>query len=237
MNRVEQRLNLVNDLNDVSDGELSNMAERLTNYWVEAFTNYGGLNISNFKDAEKVGEIVVNGSDSSLIFPRLKANWENGITNKTSCYVITVDGIVVKIGALKSGVKSASFFQYLSGVAGSPSRRSAVVYSFILAMLKNGYQVEVYHVTMDSMANVNIPTINGIVTTTIHYSQFDIEKQNLEVYKKVSNGHVPLLNFKERNATVPSEFDAIYDVIHKRTSKNKKYTYVLDFVNANVESS
>ena len=114
----------------------------------------------------------------------------------------------------------------MTGVAGSPSRRSAVVYTFILSMLRNGCKVEVYHLTMNSVTNIDIPTINGTINTDIHYSQYDIEKQNLAAYKNKTNGHIPLLNFKERNATVPEAFDVIYYLVNKRTAKNKKYTSI-----------
>jgi hypothetical protein len=226
MDKAKRRLELNQDLNEVSKGELSLMVEKLDKCWVDSFKTHGGAKITDFPDAIKAGEITINDSDEELIFPRLKPRWEKGLENTTSCYIITVDGTIVKIGALKDGVKSTSFSMYLTGVAGSPSRRSPVVYSFMLSMLRHGHKVEVYHVTMDGIANINIPTIGGFVNADIHYSHFDVEKQNLEVYKKATNGHIPLLNFKERNATVPEAFDAIYNLINKRISKNKKYTDV-----------
>ena len=228
MNRYEKRSKLIDDLNDASNGELTSMEEALDKCWIESFKKIGGAKISNFTGALKAGEIVINETDKDLIFPRLKPIWEKGIEKATSCYIIVVDGLIAKIGALKSGVKSSSFSQYLTGVAGSPSRRSSVVYLFMLSMLAHGSKIEIYHVTMGGVANIDIPTIDGFVNADIHYSHYDIEHQNLNVYKKATNGHIPLLNFKERNATVPKAFDAIYDVIHKKTSKNKKYTYTAE---------
>lgn len=218
---------LIEELNDLSNGTLFEKIDDVDKYWSESFGKYGGEKITSFPDAKKAGEIVLSdfsSKNTESALPRLKAIWNKDVAKKTSSYVIVVDGIVVKIGALSKGVKDSSFSQYLSGVSGSPSRRSCAGYTFLSTMLKNGYKVEVYHVTMDGIANVKIPTISGVVRGKIHYSSRDIEKQNLEVYKEKTNGNVPLLNFKERNVTIPMAVDKIYELVNKRIFKNKKYT-------------
>ena len=224
MSRKALRSVLVKELNELSEGNLKTIVKKLDIYWNNAFNKNAIGKITDFPGAKKAGEIEINEYDVGSILPRLKSSWEKGVKHETSCYIIVVDGFITKIGALKDGVKSVSFAQYLTGVAGSPSRRSAVVYTFLSSMLRHGHKVEIYHVTMNTIANVSIPTIKGFVNTEIHYSHFDIEKQNLVVYKDTTNGHVPLLNFKERNATVPQEFDVLYDLVNKRVRKNKRYT-------------
>ena len=227
MSKVSRRV-LISELDALAGGNLSNMESKLNQYWNEKFQSYGGLDITCFPNAVKAGSFKISeygNGNKDVIFPRLKASWDKGVeSNKTSSYVITVDGVIAKIGALRSGVKGSSFGQYLSGVSGSPSRRSCGVYTFICAMLKSGKNVDVYHVTMDGVTDAVIPTIDGDINGSIHFASSDIEKANILVYKNKGNGDSPYLNLKERNATFPKEFDDIYEVINKRILKTKKYS-------------
>lgn len=227
MSKVSRRT-LISELGVLAGGKLTEMEGNLNNYWANKWNDYGGLDISDFKDAKLAGKFEISefsNSGQNEVFPRLKVNWCNGVKpNKTSSYIITVDGKIAKIGALRKGVKGNSFAQYLSGVSGSPSRRSCGVYTFISAMLKGGKKVEVYHVTMDGVIDAIIPTIAGNVNGTIHFASSDIEKANLKEYKDRNGDKAPYLNFKERNATFPKEFDVLYDLINKRILATKKYT-------------
>lgn len=220
---------IISELNTLTNGELSTKVKNLEEHWLETFEKYGGEKISKFSKAIKAGDVILSdfsSDNNESILPMLKAIWNEGVKKKTSSYVIVVDGTIAKIGALKDGVKASSFSQYLSGITGSPSRRSCGVYTFLSTMLKNGHKVEIYHVTMDGVTNVDIPTINGIVNGEIHYSPRDIEKQNLMVYKVNGDGRAPFLNFKERNATFPETFDIIYNIINQRVLKTKKYSEI-----------
>jgi hypothetical protein len=218
---------LIDELNLLSNHRLSIIESNINNCWGNLLNKYKGVNINVFPDAIKAGEITISdcsNNNSASIFPRLKAKWNVDCPKTSSSYNIVVDNLVVKIGALKDGVKSDSFNQYLSGISGSPSRRSCGVYTFLAAMLKLGKKIDVYHVTMNSTTNIDIPTINGVRKSEIHYSPSDIEKTNILVYKEHSEGKAPLLNLKERNATYPREFDELYDLINKRVLITKKYT-------------
>ena len=220
---------IISELNALTNGELSTKVKNLEEHWLETFEKYGGEKISKFSKAIKAGDVILSdfsSDNNESILPMLKAIWNEDVKKKTSSYVIVVDGTIAKIGALKDGVKASSFSQYLSGITGSPSRRSCGVYTFLSTMLKNGHKVEIYHVTMDGVTNVDIPTINGIVNGEIHYSPRDIEKQNLMVYKVNGDGRAPFLNFKERNATFPETFDIIYNIINQRVLKTKKYSEI-----------
>lgn len=218
---------LVRDLNLISGNKLNSIERNLNDHWVSAFNKHKGLSIDTFKGVVKAGEITISepiGENTQTNFPKLKAKWNSGIPKTTSSYIITIDGQIAKIGALTSGVKGGSFNQYLNGITGSPSRRSAGGYTFLYAMLANGKKVEVYHVTMDAKIGVNIPTLDGIVTKEVHYSPRDIEAANIDVYREKSGGVVPFLNLKERNATYPQVFDELYDLINKRILSTKKYS-------------
>lgn len=220
---------IISELNALTNGELSTKVKNLEEHWLETFEKYGGEKISKFSKAIKAGDVILSdfsSDNNESILPMLKAIWNEDVKKKTSSYVIVIDGTIAKIGALKDGVKASSFSQYLSGITGSPSRRSCGVYTFLSTMLKNGHKVEIYHVTMDGVTNVDIPTINGIVNGEIHYSPRDIEKQNLMVYKVNGDGRAPFLNFKERNATFPETFDIIYNIINQRVLKTKKYSEI-----------
>lgn len=220
---------IISELNALTNGELSTKVKNLEEHWLETFEKYGGEKISKFSKAIKAGDVILSdfsSDNNESILPMLKAIWNEDVKKKTSSYVIVVDGTIAKIGALKDGVKASSFSQYLSGITGSPSRRSCGVYTFLSTMLKNGHKVEIYHVTMDGVTNVDIPTINGIVNGEIHYSPRDIEKQNLMVYKVNGDGRAPFLNLKERNATFPETFDIIYNIINQRVLKTKKYSEI-----------
>ena len=227
MSRVSRSV-LISELDALTNGTLSTIVKNLDNHWLETFKNYGGQKIDKYPDAIKAGEVLLSDfSEGNIesVLPRLKTIWNENVERKrTSSYLIVVDGIIAKIGALKDGVKGSSFSQYLSGVSGSPSRRSCGIYTFLSTMLRNGHKIEIYHVTMDGMTNIDIPTINGIVNGQIHYSPRDIESQNLMVYKNSGDGRVPFLNFKERNATYPETFDKIYEVVNQRILKTKKYS-------------
>lgn len=217
---------LIDELNFLSNHRLSIIENNISNCWNNLLNKHMGVNINAFPDAIKAGEITISefsSNNSTAIFPRLKATWDVNCPKTSSSYIIVVDDIVVKIGALKDGVKGSSFSQYLSGISGSPSRRSCGVYTFLAAMLKLGKKIDIYHVTMNSTANVDIPTINGVRNSEIHYSPSDIEKTNVSVYKEHSEGKAPLLNLKERNATYPREFDELYDLINKRVLITKNY--------------
>ena len=226
MSKVSRR-DVINELNAFSNYELPTIENNVNTRWKVMYGNYGGLKISQFPDAKKAGEITFSSHSNEnpkLLFPRLKASWGDDCPRTSSSYIITVDDVIVKIGALKDGVKGSSFSQYLSGISGSPSRRSCGVYTFLSAMLKEGKKIVIYHVTMDAKTNIDIPTIKGVRNSDIHYASRDIEKANVEVYKEMSGGVAPLLNFKERNATYPREFDVLYDLINRRVNKTKKYT-------------
>lgn len=224
---LNSRGELIRDINLISGNKLNSIERNLNDHWVSAFNKYKGLSIDTFKGAVKAGEITISepiSENTQTNFPQLKAKWNSGIPRTSSSYIITVDGQIAKIGALKSGVKGSSFGQYLTGITGSPSRRSAGGYTFLYAMLANGKKVEVYHVTMDAKTGVNIPTLDGIVTREVHYASRDIEAANIDVYREKSGGLVPFLNFKERNATYPQVFDELYDLLNKRILSTKKYT-------------
>lgn len=223
----KSRKSLIDELNGLSNCTLGNMESEINKYWDEKFSEYPSLKINHFKGAVHAGEFSIsdfkdNGKDT--IFPRLSLKFDNDVKPRTtSSYCIVVDGHVAKIGALTKGVKDSSFAQYLSGISGSPSRRSCGVYTFINAMLKLGRKVEVYHVTMDGAVNVTIPTINGNVKGLIHYSPRDIEKTNVEQYKSENDGYAPYLNLKERGATYPKVFDNLYDLVNRRINLTKQY--------------
>lgn len=220
------RETLINELDSLSGSKLATIEKNVNERWNDLLSKYPGVNINEFPGVEKAGEIVFKNTENdnkNTLFPQLKANWFERHSMSPSSYIITVDGMIVKIGALKSGVRSNSFGQYFVGVTGSPSRRSCGVYTFLSAMLKSNKKVDVYHVKMDEKAVVNVPTINGIITKELNYSSQDIEKVNVDVYKEKANGIAPLLNFKERNATFPREFDDLYNLINDRVSLTKNY--------------
>lgn len=217
---------VINELNEISQGTLQEKAKVLDNYWLTSFEKYGGQEITTFPDAIKAGEITLSNfssNNSESVFPKLKAIWNENVTKKTSSYLFVVDNKIAKIGGLKEGVKGNSFSQYLTGVSGSPSRRSCGGYTFLAAMLKNKHKVEIYHVTMDGVIDIETPTINGKRKKPMHFSPYDIEKSNIDEYKKTGDGTAPYLNLKERDATYPREFDVIYDIIHQRIQKTKQY--------------
>ena len=224
---TSSRDGLIRDLNLISGNKLNSIERNLNDYWMSAFNKYKGLSIDTFKGAVKAGEITISepiSENTQINFPQLKSKWNGEISKTPSSYIITVDGQIAKIGALKSGVKGSSFGQYLTGITGSPSRRSAGGYTFLYAMLANGKKVEVYHVTMDTKTDVKIPTLDGVVAKEVHYASRDIEAANIDAYRKKSGGSVPFLNLKERNVTYPRVFDELYDLINTRILSTKKYT-------------
>ena len=70
---------------------------------------------------------------------------------------------------------------------------------------------------------MTINTIGGPVTDMFKIDHNDLERLSVEWYKRMTDGTVPFLNIKEKNATYPKELDVIYSFIYERGNKLKKY--------------
>ena len=128
--------------------------------------------------------------------------------NAGRVYIITVDGLIKKIGGSQSkgGIKATLSF-YQSAMQGGPSLRSYGIHLLIKGSLEKGKKVEIYLITSKSVK----ASVKGL---------FSEEKKNTNVFKEMEDkckedykkieGDFPEWNYQERAVPWPKDIHESY---------------------------
>lgn len=177
------------------------------------------MNIKDVKTGFKIAEVVL---DKKHRQNHIKINFlpeiidekgrisENSIlkSNTGRVYIITVDGIIKKIGGSQSkgGIKATLSF-YQSAMQGGPSLRSYGVHLLIKESLEKGSRVEIYMIISQG---VKAPVKGLFSEEKMKVSAFkEMENKCKKDYKSVE-GDLPEWNFQERGVPWPKKIHQSY---------------------------
>ncbi len=128
--------------------------------------------------------------------------------NAGRVYIITVDGVIKKIGGSQSkgGIKATLSF-YQSAMQGGPSLRSYGIHLLIKEAIEKGKRVEIYLITSKS---VRAP-VKGLFSEVRKNTNVfkEMEDKCKEDYKKVE-GDFPEWNYQERAVPWPKKIHKSY---------------------------
>ena len=128
--------------------------------------------------------------------------------NAGRVYIITVNGVIKKIGGSQSrgGIRATLSF-YQSAMQGGPSLRSYGIHLLIKNALEKGKRVEVYMITSQS---VDAPVKGLFSEVKMKVNAFkEMENKCKEDYKSVESDF-PEWNYQERGVPWPREIHQSY---------------------------
>ena len=175
------------------------------------------MNIKDVKTCRKVGDFNLRYDHSrNKIGLKYSNNREKSylISDDPRIYLITVDGIIKKIGgsASKGGIIATMNF-YVSAMTGSPGVPRFVIHLLIERFLKEGKKVELFMITSPSVEAI----INGLFSYKIKKiaSFKEMEDFCKSDYYRIEKKY-PEWNFQENKDKYPEDLARLHNEYHKK---------------------
>lgn len=155
------------------------------------------MKISHITTMTRIGEIVSRIGEKKLALLPDGSITKSQLRDKRGrVYAVVVGGVIEKLGGSQdAGGIQGTIGWYLNGFAKGNSERSYCTWNFFTREINAGKKVEIYTVWAP-MVDVEIPTMNGLLTKTLPVDFHTIEKAFNDEYYEIEKKH-PTLNMQE----------------------------------------
>jgi hypothetical protein len=155
------------------------------------------MKISHITTMTRIGEIVSRIGEKKLALLPDGSITKSQLRDKRGrVYAVVVNGVIEKLGGSQdAGGIQGTIGWYLNGFAKGNSERSYCTWNFFTRAINAGKKVEIYTVWAP-MVDVEIPTMNGLLTKTLPVDFHTIEKAFNDEYYEIEKKH-PTLNMQE----------------------------------------
>lgn len=155
------------------------------------------MEISHITKMVRVGAIKTQPDTKKLaLVPDANMTKDQLKDKRGRVYAIVVDNVIEKIGGSQdAGGIQGTIGWYLNGWTKGNSERTYCTWNFFTQSILAGKNVEIYAVWAP-MVDVEIPTMNGVITKTLPVDFHTIEKAFNDEYYEIEKNH-PTLNMQE----------------------------------------